>query len=369
MSPRSPLHLIHSLPGAILLIAVVVTGCGRSHDALHYGDEDFQGVEKIDVHAHIYTESPDFVRLAQNDGFLLVNMAVWTGTAEENREDHRLVHFQRDMFPDRVVAVCSFPIENFNDEDYAAQTIAYLEDQFAKGARGVKVWKNIGMELRDGDGNFVMIDHPKFAPIFRFIAENDVVLLGHLGEPKNCWLPLDEMTVEGDRSYFEENPKYHMYLHPEMPSYEDQMVARDKMLEQHPDLRFLGCHLGSLEWSVERMTAFLDRFPRASIGLAARMPHLQVLSNADHDEVVTFFNTFPDRIVYGTDTGLDETSNPSSVLENAQAVWRRDWSYLCTDQWVNVPDLGTSVRGLNLPRQLVDQIYSQNARRLFPRGW
>ena len=80
-------------------------------------------------------------------------------------------------------------------------------------------------------------------------------LMGHL-EPRNCWLPLEEMTVKNDRRYFQNNPQYHMYLHPEMPSYEEQLAARDRMLGKHPNLPFLGAHFGSLEWSVDALARF-----------------------------------------------------------------------------------------------------------------
>ena len=41
-----------------------------------------------------------------------------------------------------------------------------------------------------------------------------------------CWLPLDSMTVNGDRNYYRNHPQYHMYQHPENPSYEELIAAR-----------------------------------------------------------------------------------------------------------------------------------------------
>jgi hypothetical protein len=96
-----------------------------------------------------------------------------------------------------------------------------------------------------------MIDDPRFDRILDFIEKNDITVIGHLGEPKNCWLPVDQMTIAGDKNYFTANPGYHMYLHPEFPSYEAQINARDNMLRKHPGLRFVGAHLGSLEWNVD----------------------------------------------------------------------------------------------------------------------
>ena len=47
-----------------------------------------------------------------------------------------------------------------------------------------------------------MIDHPQFDPVFDHLQKKGIILMGHLGEPRNCWLPLDEMTVNNARKLF-----------------------------------------------------------------------------------------------------------------------------------------------------------------------
>ena len=109
------------------------------------------------------------------------------------------------------------------------------------------------------------------------------------------------MTVNNDKEYFREHPQYHMFLHPELPSYEDQMAARDRMLAKNPHLKFMGAHLASLEWSVDRLAAFLDRYPNTVVDLAARMGQVQYQSNHDRGKVRRFFIRYQDRLLYGTD--------------------------------------------------------------------
>ena len=53
-----------------------------------------------------------------------------------------------------------------------------------------------------------MVDNPKLDTVIDFIVKNNLPVTGHLGEPKNCWLPLDKMTVNADSSYFAANPQY-----------------------------------------------------------------------------------------------------------------------------------------------------------------
>ena len=332
--------------------------------------EDYEQIDKIDIHAHIHTENTDFVALSKRDRFRFLNMAVWSNKDPAvNLEKHRTTFLQYVADPTRTAPVSSFPVENWDDPDWVEQTIAYLDKTFEQGAVGVKVWKNIGMVLRDQSGKLVMIDDPKFDPIFAHLKEKRIVLLGHLGEPKNCWLPLEEMTTNNDRSYFGKHPEYHMYLHPEMPSYEEQIQARDRMLRKNPELKFIGCHLASLEWNVDEIARFLEAFPNASVGVAARMGQLQYQSNLDRQRVIDFFVKYEDRILYGTDTGVGPESNAAESHENVHFKWLRDWKYFNTDEMVQVPELDDPVQGLALPKTVVEKLYRINAQRLFPNSW
>jgi predicted TIM-barrel fold metal-dependent hydrolase len=257
----------------------------------------------------------------------------------------------------------------WDEPDWQEKTIRYLDGTFAKGAVGVKVWKNIGMEFRDKNGKLVMIDDPKLDPIFAHLKRRKMVLIGHLGEPKNCWLPLDKMTVSNDRSYFQDHPKYHMYLHPEMPSYQDQIDARDRMLAKNPDLPFVAAHLASIEWSVDQLADFLDRFPNAVVGTAARMGQLQYQSQRDREKIIAFLNNYQDRVLYGTDTGLGPDSVAIEKHEATRRKWLADWKYFNTDEMVSVPELDEPVQGLALKKGVVEKLYRLNARRVFPNSW
>jgi predicted TIM-barrel fold metal-dependent hydrolase len=209
-----------------------------------------------------------------------------------------------------------------------------------------------------------MIDDPGFDPVLGHVQSLGIPLIGHQGEPYNCWLPLEQMTTENDRSYFREHPQYHMYLHPELPSYEDQMSARDRMLTRHPQLRFIGAHMASLEWDVDRLAAFLDAHPTAVVDLAARMTQVQYQSHRDREKVRRFFIRYQDRILYGSDLTFAPDAAPASFRSDAHTMWMSDWAYLATDETQHIGDLNADVAGLQLPRETIDRIYYGNAERV-----
>ncbi len=123
-----------------------------------------------------------------------------------------------------------------------------------------------------------MLDDPAISPVADKVQALGLTLIGHQGEPHNCWLPLEQMTTDNDREYFRIIRSTTCTCIPEMPSYEDQIKARDNFVAAHPQLRFVGAHLGSLEYDVDRIAAFLDRFPNANVDMAARMSQVQYQS-------------------------------------------------------------------------------------------
>ncbi|MEQ6120445.1 amidohydrolase family protein [Reichenbachiella sp. MALMAid0571] len=327
-----------------------------------YTMDDFKRVRKIDVHAHINIESKKMINMARANNFKLLNVAVsFSGRqALEEQLRVRMKHFNEN--PETIVFGTAFTLENWDDPDWAEQTIKWLKADFDNGAVAVKVWKNIGMEIRDKGGDLIVLSDPKLDKIFQFIKDQGIVLMSHAGEPKNCWLPLDSMTVKNDYDYFKAHPKYHMYLHPEMPSYQDQINYRDEMLAKNTDLKFIGVHMASLEWSVEEASRFLDRFPNASLDLAERVSHTQYQSQRDRKKVRDFFIKYQDRIIYGTDFSESKENLEAYMME----VWMNDWKYFNTEEMVTVPQLDNPVKGLALPKKVVDKIYALNAENLFP---
>lgn len=260
-----------------------------NHDttlAEYYTADDFTSVPKFDSHIHLNTDQTAFIEQAAEDNlrFLVIVDDRPFGITMEDQQ--KIVRKQLKVYPERIAYATTFPVKEFTSDNFVEQTISYLDSSFANGAIAVKVWKNIGMDLRDQDGNFVMIDDPKFDPIFDHLERKGITLIGHLGEPRECWLPLGEMKLH--KGYYSAHPEYHMYLHPEYPSYEGQISARDHMLEKHPNLKFIGAHLGSLEWNLDELAKRLDKFPNMAVDLA-RFTDLYYHAMVDWQKTHDFF--------------------------------------------------------------------------------
>ena len=355
----------------VFVVVAILQGCSSPESASakngsdstqYYTAADFKSVEKTDAHVHVQTRDSTFINQAINDNVNLFTIDYDDANEPPPMEyQEELAVFQLNKFPDRFQYATTISIRKFNNEDWLKQTLAYIDSSLAKGAKAVKIYKVIGMSLRDKQGKLVMIDDPRFDSLFNYLASRNIPVVGHLVEPRNCWLPLEQMTIKGDRST--DYPVYHMYRHPEMPSYEDQIRARDNMLAKNPKLTFVGAHLGSLEWNVDSLAARLDRFPNMAVDMAARIVHLEYQSRDNWQKVHDFLIKYSDRLLYATDLFINEKSNPAEFNTSAHETWMSDWKFFTSDEQMTSTQFDGSFKGLKLPKDVIDNIYNKNAQR------
>src|SRR5690349_13415528 len=180
----------------------------------YYSMDDFYAVRKIDTHIHLNSESSALEDQAKADNFILLDINVDVPDYPTMPEQRRLAMLHQDQNPEQVQFIAAFTMNGWNSPGWTSRSINELSECFGKGALGIKIWKNIGMVEKDSAGKFIMIDNPGFDSVINYVVSQDKTVMGHLGEPKNCWMPVDQMTVNNDRSYFKNHPEYHMFLHP-----------------------------------------------------------------------------------------------------------------------------------------------------------
>jgi predicted TIM-barrel fold metal-dependent hydrolase len=347
-----------------LLFALITSMALFSCKNKFYSAEDFPTVPKIDSHVHINSDDGVFEDQAAADNFLLITLNVDHGDSANIKKQYDNASLSAKTHPGKVFFGPTFLFDTagWGTARWSKKAIAQLDEEIsAPGVVTIKIWKNLGMTVRDRSGRFIMVDDPGVAPVIRFIKSKGLPITGHLGEPRNCWLPFDEMTVSSDSSYYARNPQYHMYQHPEYPSYEEQINARDHLLALNPDLTFIGCHLGSLEYNVDSLATRLDRYPNMAVDMSARICHLQYQSAKDRERVRNFCIKYADRLLYGTDVGYTGSNNPDGFKRSIHATWLDDWKYFTSDDEMTSNTFRGTFTGLQLPKNVVDKIYFENA--------
>lgn len=340
---------------SIFFIALLLaSGCASGDSPVGRQETNPQALRKIDAHAH-YRQNNDalIVTLDRwNMGAVLINVAS-TGSIEEKWDDMIVL---QTAHPGYFTLCATFDPFLFNEPDFAERVIAQLDETIEQGAKMVKVWKNIGMELKDESGVYVQIDHPRFQPIWDFLVEEGVPVLAHIAEPRAAWLPLDERSPH--YYYYRDHPEYHAFQHPEMPRWETIIEARDRWIAQNPDLVIIGAHLGSMSHDVDEVARRLDAYPNFHVETSARIKDMAAQPS---DKVRNFIIKYQDRISYGTDY------SDGTVGDQLDSSLLRHWTYFTGSApfyFGNPETWGVDTHGLDLPSDVRELFYHGNVERL-----
>jgi predicted TIM-barrel fold metal-dependent hydrolase len=184
--------------------------------------------------------------------------------------------------------------------------------------------------------------------------------MAHIAEPVQAWRPLDDPT-NPHYGYYQNNPEYHAYNFPEIPSYETIIAARDNWIENNPDLQILCAHIGSMSHDVDMVAERLDKYPNMYVELAARFGDL---ARQDKKKVRGFFDKYQDRIMFGTDYGNSRPEGEMSTEEldeekaDLDASYENLWQYLTSADSLVVRRQSTV--GLELSPEIIQKVYYQN---------
>jgi len=331
------------------------------------GDEEsalrsFAAIQPIDVHVHVFKTDPAFQKMLERLNLKLLNILVMDDTLSYRKQlqpqiddAQALVRSSRGH-----VALCTtFDPYNFNNASFAADAIKQIDHDCALGAVAVKIWKNIGMEIKNAKGQYIMADDAKFEPIYKDIASHGKTLMTHQAEPDVAWGPPD--PSDPSWSYYQENPQWYVANQPGFPSKQRILEARDRVLANNPKLRMVGVHLGSMERDLDNIARHLDKYPNFAIDTAARMEYLMLMPP---EKVRAFLIRYQDRVLYGTDLDLPPDAKFPDALKEWHSTYARDWKFLATGGALNVT--GKQIHGLNLPQPVLQKIFRGNAIRWIP---
>jgi len=320
--------------------------------------------ERIDAHAHVFNTLPAFERMLGRENVRILNICVvdkhdrgFEEAGPQMATALRIVRASRG----RAAWCSTFDPQNWESPGFAGRVIGELSQSFQDGAVAVKIYKSMGMELKSHDGSYLMPDDPVFDPIFEFISKENRTLYAHIAEPDSAWKPLDPSSPDYGYYSQKENQDWYMYVHPERPSKEMILAARDRMLARHPKLRVVGCHLGSMEADVDEIAQRFDRYPNFAVDTSARVPYLML---QPREKVREFLLKYQDRVLYGTDLELMPWNDLEKTLKHWENEYARDWKFFATDQTVEYN--GRQFRGLALPEPVLRKIFRDNAVKWVP---
>jgi predicted TIM-barrel fold metal-dependent hydrolase len=304
----------------------------------------------IDVHCHLWGPmlTPDKVDdvVRQMDE---LNMAVMVNLSGGSGD--RLVHVVtalKGRHPDRFVVFASPSYDGIDDPGYPARTAAQFETDVRNGAQGLKIFKGLGLSVKDAQGRRVPVDDPRLDLLWAKAGELGVPVLIHTGDPAAFWLPNDKYNER----WLELKERPNRKREGE-PTFDQLITEQTNVFRRHPQTKFIGAHFLWLGSDLDRLGQLMDEIPNmvTELGAVIYDPGRQPRRAA------AFFEKYQDRILMGKDVWAPvEYHTYFRVLETADEYF--DYYRKRHAFW--------KMYGLALPDAVLRKIYYENALRIIP---
>mgnify|MGYP006419070409 FL=1 len=256
----------------------------------------------------------------------------------------------RKNYPKRFGVFVNLNLNKIDEKDFAASSVEILKNAVKDGAIGLKIYKNLGLNLKDSEGNRVKVDDKRLSAIWEACADLKIPVLIHSGEPSPFFDPIDKYNErwlharQKPRS-FRPQDKY--------PSFDTVMQEQYNMFKRHSNTIFINAHMGWMANNLDKLERHLDSLPNvytefgAVIGELGRQPR----------RARQFFIDYQDRVMFGKDTyRKSEFDVYFRVLETKDEYF--DYYRKRHGLW--------KMYGLDLPDEVLKKIYYKNALKLFP---
>jgi predicted TIM-barrel fold metal-dependent hydrolase len=254
-------------------------------------------------------------------------------------------------YPGRFIVFSQIDFSKIDDPNFSQEMGAQLDDAVARGARGLKQLKDLGLGVRDKSGKLIAIDDPRLDPIWEECGRLGIPVSIHTTDPEAFFHPTDgtneryeELTEHPDWSFFG----------PQFPTKGTLLAERDHMFAKHPRTTFVALHMANWPENLDYVSHLLDTLPNVMVEFGAREAELGRQPRRARE----FFIKYQDRIMFGTDNGLDEAMyrNHFRWLETADESFDY-WGYPGQGRW--------EISGMELPDSVLEKIYHKNAERMF----
>ncbi|MBT8401041.1 MAG: amidohydrolase family protein [Rhodothermia bacterium] len=280
-----------------------------------------------------------------------LNMAVMVNLSGGSGQDFvdRMAN-AAERYPGRIVAFANISFDNIDDPDWGALTAAQLEADVRNGARGLKIFKSLGMTVRDSSGQRVPVDDPRIDPVWDKCAELGIPVLIHSADPSPFWETKDRYNER----WFELKQRPGRYRPAdEYPPWEKIIGEQHNVFRKHAKTTFVNAHLGWLGNNLDRLGELFDEMPNVYTELGAVLAEL----GRQPRHARQFLIKYHDRILFGKDAWVPREYHVYfRAFETADEYF--DYYRKRHAHW--------KMYGMDLPDDVLRHIYYKNALRIIP---
>ncbi len=272
----------------------------------------------------------------------------WGAELEANLDRYDRAH------PGRFVTYCHVDWRLLSERDGPERLGASLRASVGAGAAGLKIWKDLGLEVRDRSGALVLLDDPRLSPLLATAGELGVPVVVHVGDPCAFFEPVDRYNERLEELMI--SPGLSLYGKP-VPPMARLLEAFESAVGAHPATTFIAAHMAIAE-DLAWVGRALAEHPNLAVDVGARLAEMGRQPRATR----ALIERFSDRVLFGADVYPMRRGEYSPLFR----FFETDDEHFAYSSEPVPPQGRWSVSGIALPEELLAAVYRDNARRLIP---
>jgi predicted TIM-barrel fold metal-dependent hydrolase len=259
--------------------------------------------------------------------------------------------------PERFLTFCQLDWTVTERAGFGERLASELERCVRDGAGGMKVWKQLGLRIRDERGDLLMPDDRRLGPLWETAASLGIPVTIHVADPLAFFEPLDARNERLEELLA--NPDWCFGDRDAFPPFDRIIESFEALVAAHPQTTFIGAHVACFAEDLTWVSRMLDTYPNLHADIAARIAELGRQPRAARALALRH----RDRILFGTDLFPPDEEMYRihfRFLETAD----EHFAYSTDDP---PPEGRWAISGLDLPDEVLRAVYGENARRAIPR--
>jgi len=309
----------------------------------------------IDVHNHandartLTRPHPSAAELvARMDRSNVQRVVILTGGFGESLQ--RVLDTMVTPYPDRFTVFAQLDWSKVAEPGFSDEMVTLLRDAVKRGARGLKILKEFGLQYRDASGTLVAVDDPRLDPVWAECGRLGIPVAIHVGDPAAFFLPIDARNERYEE--LQAHPDW-AFSGKDFPSLNEIHRAVERVFARHPRTSFVWLHVGNWPENLDYIGDVLNRRPNVVVEISARQADLGRAPRRTRK----FIMDFQDRVLFGLDAPLTEEA------------YRSYFRWLETEDeyfdYYGSPGQGRwKIYGLGLPDTVLEKVYHRNAERI-----
>lgn len=256
----------------------------------------------------------------------------------------------RRQYPSRFIVFANIDFDGIGSPGWTEKAVQQLETDVHHGASGLKIFKNLGMSVKDISGKRVTVDDQRLDAIWEKCGELKIPVLIHTADPAPFWEPMDkdnerwlELKTHPGRKRSDTNPA----------PWQTLINEQHSLFKKHSKTIFIAAHFGWYANDLAKLDSLLTALPNVVVEFGAVIAELGRQPRA----AKAFFNKYQDRILFGKDSWVPSEYNTYfRVLETEDEYFPYHKRYHAF--W--------RMYAMGLSDSILKKVYYKNALRIIP---